>query len=179
MKKRWLPYIIFGLVFYLLFLVIEMPASWFAWGLNRYSGGAVRLDPITGSLWHGNGKLVIYYPQTAPHDLGTAEWSVNPFWLFAGHIQTHWGIESPDGKGQTTIRIGPGQVELLETQITFPAQTIGSFYSPASLIAPQGQVQLRTDKLTIGKGALDGTAEIQWNGPGLSQKKCRYGKCHF
>ncbi|MGE5318546.1 MAG: hypothetical protein ACM3KD_00055, partial [Hyphomicrobiaceae bacterium] len=69
MKERWLPYVIFGLVFYLLFLVIEMPASWFAWGVNRYSGGMVRLDPIDGSLWHGNGKLVIYYPQTVPHDL--------------------------------------------------------------------------------------------------------------
>ncbi len=51
MKKRVVLYVVFGLVFYLLFLIIEMPAAWFAWGLNQYSHGAVRLDPTRGSLW--------------------------------------------------------------------------------------------------------------------------------
>jgi general secretion pathway protein N len=168
MKKRWLPYVIFGLVFYLLFLIIEMPASWFAWGLNRYSGGTVRLDPMDGSLWHGKGKLVIYYPQTMPHDLGNTEWSVNPFWLLTGRIQSRWNIESSDGRAQSILRISASQIHLLETQVTFPAQTISTFYSPASLISPQGQVQLRTDKLAIGKGTLEGNVEVLWNGAGSS-----------
>ena len=166
MKKRWLPYVIFGLVFYLLFLVIEMPASWFAWGLNRYSGGTVRLDPIAGNLWHGNGKLVIYYPRMVPHDLGNTEWSVSFFWLFAGRIQSRWNIESPDSQAQSIVRIGAGLTQLLETRIALPAQTIGVFYAPASLIAPQGQIQLRADRLTIGKDTLEGNSEILWNNAG-------------
>ena len=168
MKKRWLPYVIFGLVFYLLFLVIEMPASWFAWGLNRYSGGTVRLDPIAGSLWHGNGKLVIYYPRTVPHDLGNTEWSISPFWLFAGRIQSRWNIEAPDSQAQFTVRIGASQTHLLETRIALPAQTVGAFYPPAALISPQGQIQLRADRLAIGKGMVEGNSEILWNGAGSS-----------
>ncbi len=166
MKKRWLPYVIFGLVFYLLFLIIEMPASWFAWGLNRYTGGTVRLDPIAGSLWQGSGKLVIYYPATVPHDLGNTEWSVNPFWLLTGQVQMRWRAESPDGQAQSVVRLGRNRIQLLETQAAFPAQTIASFYAPASLIAPQGTVQLQTDKLAINKGVLEGTAEILWNSAG-------------
>ena len=166
MKKRWLLYVIFGLVFYLLFLIIEMPAFWFAWGLNRFTSGAVRLDPITGSLWHGNGRLVIYYPQTVPHDLGTAEWRINPLWLFAGRIQMHWQTESADARLRTTLRFGKNWTQLLETEVAFPAQAIGTFYSPASLISPKGQVLVHTDKLTIDSNGIEGGAEISWQNAG-------------
>ena len=161
MKKRMLLYVVLGLVFYLLFLIIQIPASWFAWGLNQYSHGAVRLDPLGGSLWSGNGRLVIYYPQTVPHDFGQTEWSINPGWLFTGRVQMHWRTESPDRRIDTVLRFGGNQTQLLETQAALPASAVSAFYPPASLISPQGQVSLRTGKLVIG-GGLTGNAEIQW-----------------
>ncbi len=162
MKKRLLLYVVFGLVLYLLFLIVEMPASWFAWGLNRYSGGMARLDPLTGSLWHGNGKLVIYYPQTVPHDLGNTEWSINPFWLVTGRVQMHLQASSPDQQVDATLRFGGNQMQLLDTKIALPASALSSFYSPASLISPQGQVSLQIGKFVISSKGLDGNAEIQW-----------------
>ncbi len=167
-KKRLLLYVTFGLVFYLLFLIIEMPASWFAWGLNRYTQGAVRLDPIVGSLWSGNGRLVIYYPQTVPHDFGNAEWRINPLWLFAGRVQMYWRTESADARLRTTLQFGKNRTQLLETEAAFPARTIGTFYSPASLISPKGQVLVRTDKLMIDSNGLEGSAEISWLNAGSS-----------
>jgi len=161
-KKRWLLYSIFGLVFYLLFLIIEMPASWLAWGLNRYTHGTVRLDPMAGSLWGGNGRLVINYPQTTPHDLGNAEWRINPFWLFTGQVQMHWRTDSADQRINTILRFGSSQVQLLETELALPASTLSTFYPPVALISPQGQVSLRTEKLTISRGGLEGNAETQW-----------------
>lgn len=168
MKKRWLPYVIFGLVFYLLFLTVEMPASWFAWGLNRYSGGMVRLDPIGGSLWHGNGKLVIYYPQTVPHDLGMTEWRINPFWLFTGGVQTTWHTDSADARINTTLRLSSDKVTLVDTDAAFPAQSVGAFYPPASLVSPQGKVELHVPKLTINRDGITGTGDIQWQNAGSS-----------
>ncbi|MBI3570207.1 MAG: type II secretion system protein N [Gammaproteobacteria bacterium] len=161
-KKRWLLYAIFGLIFYFLFLVIEMPASWFAWGLNRYTQGTVRLDPIAGGLWHGNGRLVIYYPQTVPHEFGQTEWSINPLWLFAGRVQMQWRTESAETHIHTTLRFGNDQMQLLETEIAFPAQAVSTFYSPASLISPKGQVLVRTDKLMVVSDGVEGSAEISW-----------------
>lgn len=168
MKKRWLPYVIFGLVFYLLFLVIEMPASWFAWGLNRYSGGTVRLDPIDGSLWHGNGKLVIYYPQTVPHDLGIAEWRINPLWLFAGRLQTNWRSDAADTSINATLQLSSGKVTLLDTEAVFPAGSVGTFYAPATLVSPQGKVQLRVPRLTFSRDGITGDGDIQWQNAGSS-----------
>lgn len=167
-KKRLLLYAIFGLVFYLLFLVIELPVSWFAWGLNRYTSGTVRLDPIAGGLWRGSGRLVIYYPQTVPHDFGNTEWRINPLWLFTGQAQMQWRAESADARIRTTLRFGKNQTQLLETEAAFSAQAIGTFYSPASLISPKGQVLVRTDKLTIDSNGIEGGAEISWQNAGSS-----------
>jgi len=161
MKKRWLLYIIFGLVFYLLFLVIEMPASWFAWGLNRYTSGMVRLDPIMGSLWNGSGRLVIYYPPTVPHVLATTEWRINPLWLFAGSLQTNWRTDVPDARINTTLRLGSGKVTLLDTEATVPAQSVGVFFPPAALISPQGTMQLHVAKLAIDRNGITGGGDIQ------------------
>jgi len=162
-KKRWLLYTVFGLVFYLLFLIIQMPASWFAWGLNRYTQGSVRLDPIAGSLWNGNGRLVIYYPQTTPHDFGRAEWGINPLWLFAGRLQIHWQATAPDTSIYTTLRLGFGQTQLVDLDISFPAQSVSTFYPAATLLSPKGQVRVRTAKLSIDQSGIEGNGEILWN----------------
>ncbi len=168
MKKRWLLYVIFGLVFYLLFLVIEMPASWFAWALNKFTQGTIRVEPITGSLWHGTGRLVIYFPQTTPHDLGTADWRINPFWLFAGRMQMNWQSNTQGSRINTTIRLSSGKVELLDTEASFPAQSVGGFYPAAALISPQGQVRLHIDKLTMDHNGMVGGGDILWHGAGSS-----------
>ncbi len=162
MKKRGLLYAVFGLIFYLIFLAVEMPASWFAWGLNRFTSGAIRLDPIAGSLWRGNGRLVVYYPQTVPHDFGNTEWNINPIWLFTGQVQIQCRTDSAEQKINTTLRFGSGQTQVLETEIVMPASAVSSFYPPASLISPQGHVKLRTEKLSFSRDGLEGNAEIQW-----------------
>jgi general secretion pathway protein N len=168
MKKRWPLYVIFGVVFYLLFLVIEMPASWFAWGMQKYSQGAVRLDPMGGGLWHGNGRMVVYYPRTMPHDLGNVQWSINPLWLFTGHIQTSWRTDAPDLRIDTTLRLGPGGVTLLDTDAALPAQAMVAFYPAASLISPQGQLRLQIPKLTADSNGITGDADVQWQNAGSS-----------
>jgi general secretion pathway protein N len=167
-KKRVVLYVVFGLVFYLLFLIIEMPAAWLAWGLNQYSHGAVRLDPITGSLWHGKGRLVIYYPQTVPHDLGQTEWSINPFWLLTGRVQLTLQTNTPDRQTKTTLGIAKGSLSIKDTDATFPASFVGQLYPPATLIGPQGQVRLRTSGLVFGQQNLEGNATLEWQGAGSS-----------
>jgi general secretion pathway protein N len=166
MKKRLLLYAIFGLVFYLLFLIVEMPASWFAWGLNQYTHGTVRLDPNSGNLWSGNGKLVVYYPQSTPHDLGTAEWNINPFWLFAGRLQMRWQTSTQDTSINTTLHFCFGQTQLVDTDIAFPAQSVSSFYPAAALLSPKGQVRVHTANLSIDQNGIEGSGEILWQNAG-------------
>jgi hypothetical protein len=159
-----LLYGVFGLVFYLLFLIIQMPASWFAWGLNNYSHNTVRLDPLSGSLWHGKGRLVIYYPQTVPHDFGQTEWSINPFWLLTGRAQLLLQTNMPDRQVKTTLGIAKGSLSIKDTDAAFPAAFVSQLYPPATLIGPQGQVRLHTSDLVFGQQTLEGNATIEWQG---------------
>lgn len=168
MKKRVALYAVFGLVFYLLFLIIEMPASWLAWGLNYYSHNTIRLDPLSGSLWHGKGQLVIYYPQTVPHDFGQTEWSINPFWLLTGRVQLTLQTNTPDKQIKTTLGIAKGSLSIKDTDAAFPATFVSQLYPPAALIGPQGQVRLRTSELVFGQQNLEGGATLEWQGAGSS-----------
>jgi len=169
-KSRWLLYGIFGLVFYLLFLIIEMPASWFAWGLNRYTQGTVRLDPTAGTLWGGNGRLVIYYPQTTPHDFGKTEWNINPFWLLAGRVQFSLQANYQDRQIKTTLGVARNSFMLKDTEAEFSAPFAAQIYSPLSLISPQGKVRISAEGLKLSPGKIEGAAALEWlnAGSGLS-----------
>jgi general secretion pathway protein N len=167
-KTRWLLYVIFGLVFYLLFLITEMPASWFAWGLNRYTQGTVRLDPTAGSLWSGKGRLVIYYPTTTPHELGQTEWRINPLWLVAGRVQLSVQTSHQDRQIKTTLGVARNSFMLMDTDAELPAPFIARIYPPLSLISPQGKVRISTEGLTLSPGTVDGVAALEWINAGSS-----------
>lgn len=168
MKKRGLLYVIFGLIFYLLFLIIELPAAWFAWGLNRYTQGIVRLDPVAGSLWGGEGKLVIHYPQAVPHDFGQTAWSINPLWLLAGRVQVSLRTNIPDKQIVATLRLTGSSVILKDVDAVVTAAFIAQLYSPMSLISPQGKIRLNTSELVLDRGNIQGTALLEWMGAGSS-----------
>jgi hypothetical protein len=169
-KTRWLLYAVFGLVFYLLFLIIEMPASWFAWGLNRYTQGTVRLDPIAGSLWGGKGRLVIYYPPTTPHEFGQTEWRINPLWLIAGRVQLFVQTSHQDRQIKTTLGVARNSFMLKDTEAELPAVFVAQLYKPLSLISPQGKVRISAADLTFASEKLEGAAALEWlnAGSGLS-----------
>jgi general secretion pathway protein N len=168
MKKRGLLYVIFGLVFYLIFIIIETPASWLAWGLSYYTHNTVHLDPLSGSLWHGNGRLVINYPPSVPHDFGQTEWSINPLWLLTGRVQLSLETDATDRKIKTTLGISKESFILNDTDAAFPAIFVSQLYPPAALIGPQGQVRLRTSNLVFGRQILEGNATLEWQGAGSS-----------
>jgi hypothetical protein len=147
-----------------------MPASWFAWGLNRYTQGTVRLDPIAGSLWSGNGRLVVYYPQTTPHDFGQTEWGINPFWLFAGRVQLSLQASHQDKRLKTSLGLGHNSFLLKDTEAELPAAFVAQLYTPLSLISPQGKVRISAEGLTFSPGKVEGAAALEWlnAGSGLS-----------
>jgi general secretion pathway protein N len=167
-KTRWLLYAVFGLVFYLLFLIIEMPASWFAWGLNRYTQGTVRLDPTAGSLWGGKGRLVIYYPPTTLHEFGQTEWRINPLWLIAGRVQLFVQTSHQDRQIKTTLGVARNSFMLKDTEAELPAVFVAQLYKPLSLISPQGKVRISAADLTFAPEKLEGAAALEWLNAGSS-----------
>ena len=162
MKKRWLIYLAVGLAFYLVFLVVYIPADWLAWGLARTTKGIIHIDQPTGSVWHGAGKLTVYYPQTTPNDFGQAQWTIDPLWLITGQLQIHAESATNATKLQGTMRLGRNRVLFSDVSLTLPAERVGVLYPPVALANPQGQFSLHTRELNISPSAVEGGAELLW-----------------
>ena len=162
MKKRWPQYLGLGLTLYLFFLLVTVPAEWLAWGIGKVSHGSVRLDQTSGSLWLGSGKLVVFYPQTTPHDLGDAEWGINPFWLITGRIQIQLESVAPQAQINGKLRVGLGSVTVKGVEIIQPAHRAATFYPAAKLINPQGQLKLTAESLSLNSDGIEGSASLIW-----------------
>lgn len=165
MKSRWLSYLASGLVLYVVFLVATVPAKWVAWGIARMSNGVINLSQPSGGLWHGKGELVVLYPQATALRLGQTEWRVNPLWLFAGRLRLAIRMAGPT-KLDGTVQLARRAILLQDTTAAFPADLAGSFYSPAALFSPKGQIRVNTAALEITDSGLSGDADIIWQGAG-------------
>ncbi len=165
-KRRWIGYLTLGCALYLSFLVALIPAGWLAWGVIKFSKGAVGIEQPQGTLWRGRGKLIVFYPRATPRQLGQTKWRIKPLWLLAARLQLRLKITGTDIKLRGTFRIGPKTITAKNTTISVPAQLIGAFYSPVILFGPKGQIRLSTDSLVLDDSGLHGDAEINWQGAG-------------
>lgn len=164
MKKRWLGYVLLGLLAYLIFLVATVPASWLAWGLSRSTRGTVAIVHGQGSLWHGTGRLIVYFPRATPQDLGQTEWRINPLWLPAGRLQVYINAVGLESQISATVGVTPSRVVIQDPRISASAHFASQFYAPLNLFSPKGGLRFDAEELTLDRAGLHGNAQIFWDG---------------
>lgn len=164
MRKSWLGYLLIGIVAYVIFLIVTVPATWLSWGLARITDGTVNLSEEHGSLWVGAGRLVVHYPRSASRDLGNTEWRVNPLWLPLGRLQI--SLKATGSQSDLTVAVGvtPKRIVLQRSNISADANMVSAFYAPARLLAPKGRLQFTADDLALDKKGLHGNAVVTWEG---------------
>ncbi|MFQ6021157.1 MAG: type II secretion system protein N [Acidiferrobacterales bacterium] len=170
MNRRWLGYLVFGVVAYLVFLVATVPASWLAWGLRQLTDGIVAIDQGQGSLWHGTGRLIVYHPRATARDLGKTEWRINPLWLPAARLQLYLQAIGSESKITGKIGVTPSKIIIQDSRVSASAQFASELYAPAKLLSPKGQLRLDAKQLTLERSGVQGNAQLFWNnaGSGLS-----------
>lgn len=163
-NPRMWRYVGVGLLSYLIFLIVFLPASWLAWGAARLSQGTIHIGTPRGTVWYGRGELQLHGVLGA-QSLGELQWRVNPLWLVLGRLQLAVrGLGSPDGTAELQVARRRMQVESLQT--TLPAQLAGLVYAPAGFFAPTGQLQVSAPALKLDADGLHGNAEVLWRGAG-------------
>lgn len=161
--RLWL-YVGLGLLSYLFFLVVFLPASWLAWGATRLSHDAVQIATPQGTVWNGRGQLQVHGALGA-QSLGDLQWRVNPLWLAFGRLQVKLrGLGASDGEAELEVARKHMRVESLRT--TLPVQLAGLIYAPAGFFAPTGQLQFAVPQLEIDASGMRGNAEVFWRGAG-------------
>jgi len=167
-RPSWIKYALLGLLLYLVFLIIELPASWLSWGLTHFSQGTVVISHPQGTLWNGKGELIISYPRSRHHAIGDTEWRINPLWLVTGKVKIAVRVLGEQVQARTRLALGPGKYVIEQTVATLPAAFVATVYSPASLFGPEGALRIESDSLALDETGITGSATARWLGAASS-----------
>ena len=125
-KNRRLVYV--GLISYLLFLLVTLPASF----VTRYilpsidSAGVVKLKSVRGSLWTGqanNTHIGKFY-------LGALKWNLSSMGLLLGNINIDVDFKSDIASGNGDVSLGfGGSTSANDVEINFPAEMLQPLFA--------------------------------------------------
>jgi hypothetical protein len=160
-KGYWL--IVYGLLGYLLFIVIQLPAS-IAWRQVPASiKQTISINSLEGSIWSATATGVM----VNGHALGKMAWHLSPLALITGHLGGDVQIRHPLGTLQGDFEIDNKQiVELHNLQGKFNAALLEPLARPMML---NGQFNIDIDDARLKRASLleiNGTA--QWHDAALS-----------
>lgn len=158
MKKRY--FIISGIIAYLVFLIVSMPAAPVLSQLQRYLP-AVSIQGISGSLWNGNATVITINRQQT---LNNTAWHFNGWYLFKGqisaHIKTHYQEQIVSGD----FDLHPsGKITAQNVSASMEAATLAQL-ARIPLAELSGSVSLKIDQLEWQQGQVPrASGHLQWN----------------
>jgi general secretion pathway protein N len=164
--RRWLRYLLLAVFFYLAFLLITLPAAWFAKAAASLSRGVVEIGDPRGTVWHGSGQLAVA-SRRASQEVGRLQWQIHPLWLALGSLCLDVSVR--DGARESAIarlNLGLSGIRIENLEAAFPASLVGHFHAAAGFIQPAGTVRLKSPLFEIQRGALQGEAMLAWDGAG-------------
>jgi len=163
-KNRRLLYV--GLVSYLIFLLITLPASF----LTSYilpsvdSAGVVKLKSVHGSLWTGqanDARIGQFY-------LGALSWDLSSLGLLLGNINLDINFKSDiaSGVGDLTLGFG-GATSANDVQLNFPAEMLQPLFSGFP-ISVSGELRGALNEVNYSPfEVLQADGRIVWQGAAL------------
>jgi hypothetical protein len=165
LPARWPRYLLLGALFYFLFLIVSFPAYWLSPVISRISRGETTLLGTTGTIWSGSGELVTQ-PKRGAHTIGRFTWQLRPLALLTGRLQLSIQIQGSELSGRGELGVGVASIRIDSFQLGMPASLIGKFNAVVAFADPEGRLQLQTSGLEIGRGAVKGSAQFNWQDAG-------------
>ena len=160
---RWAVWAI-GLAIYMAALIVMAPATLLDAGLQRAGNGRLRLAQAEGSLWSGAGQIEIRDGAGRTGVAKSITWRVLPVSLLRGRLVCEVRLDQPGKVFPVTISLS--RIEVTNADIGLPAVVLGLGVPKLAPLGLTGDVQIHIAKMSIQRGALDGTATLQWLGAG-------------
>lgn len=145
-KKFWIT---LGVLVWLYFVVINLPAIWGAYALTR--GGDVAMNGVSGTLWSGRASLVSVKIKGLDQSIGQLTWKLDTLSLFTlrpcALVSTK--MDNQEFDGRVCIK-GARGVAIKDATISFPAALV----QPLLPLAIGGQFALTIEQLELGDSRL-------------------------
>lgn len=167
LRRTWVRFALAGVAAYLVFLLVNLPASWLGYALERASGGAIALGAPGGTVWKGRGTIAAR-SGSGFKSLADVEWRCNPLSIFTGALAVTVSGDAPGASLKGNLRLGVRSVRLEKVDATVPLALVEAAVPLVSIWKPEGRVRVVADSLEIGRGSVRGAATVEWAEAGLS-----------
>jgi general secretion pathway protein N len=146
----------------------QAPASYLSSALSRASGGRVELGEVEGTVWRGQGALLLDpgggHAGGRTRLPGTTRWRVAALPLLFGNLHVELAnpavLEAPLDLHLDRARNGSLEADRLR----LPAEALVGLGAPWNTVEPGGQLTLEWDTLRLSAGELRGGLRLQWDG---------------
>ncbi|MDP1906252.1 MAG: type II secretion system protein N [Pseudomonadota bacterium] len=151
-----------GVLLYLLFLVVQMPAVWLAAHLPAES--PIQLRQVDGKLWQGSAGGVTWRAAVDSLELGRLRWTLQAGELLKGSLGIGFELGQAPTRLQGTLLLGRDGLSLKSVQGHLDAGVIGFASRPLALLQPRGRLALDITELFLSEKRIHGTAKADWQG---------------
>jgi len=153
-----------GISVYAAALIATAPATLADAGLQRSSGGQLRLAEAQGTLWAGSGQLEI---RDTSERIGLAmplSWRLRPDALL--RAQFAYEVEAGPGTSPFSVLISWPRIELANAAINLPAAALGLGVPKLASLGLTGDMLIHLASLSISRDGIVGNATLQWRAAG-------------
>jgi general secretion pathway protein N len=163
MRKRHFALAALGVVAYLVFLAVLMPASVLS---DRLRLEGVVLDDVRGTLWNGGARATIRLPQGAV-TVESLQWRFAPSRLATGRLAYDLDATLAGLSAKAQVARGFDGSELRNLEARGDARALAVFAPLAATWQPQGPVTVTAPLLSWDGTQLRGEARAEWKDAAL------------
>lgn len=132
-------------------LLLHPPVGWISAQLEKWTGERLSLSGVQGSLWAGDGQLVLYDGETRRAIPGRLQWQIAPLaWFQAGRPVVT--LQHSTLMQALTLTRTPEGLSISAGQLQFPATWLEAIGTPWNTLRPAGAIRLSWNGITIGRG---------------------------
>ena len=158
---RAIALVALGALAWLVFLVVQMPAS-YAIAHGAPPPGVV-LDDVHGTLWHGDARASVR-SGGAFLVIDRLAWDFRPSRLFAGRLAYDVEARSPQLEARGRVEHGFGGLSAHDVSARADAAIAPSLFPLAAAFQPRGKVTLAAPRIAWNEREITGRAHAEWTG---------------
>jgi len=159
---------ILGIGAYLVFLLVNLPAAWLGFALERASRGALALGEPAGTVWKGRGLLALR-SGGGFRGIADLEWTCNPLSVLTGRLNVALSGVAPDTRLRANVSLGAKSVRIQNLEANAPAAALEPAVPAVAFAKPDGRLRVLADSVEIGGGSIVGAATVEWLEAGVLQ----------
>ncbi|MEN9560597.1 MAG: hypothetical protein RLZZ502_1808 [Pseudomonadota bacterium] len=133
------------------------------WFLHK-NNSVLRLSNTEGSLWSGEGQIIVHLPGAEGLKLPKAHWRVSPIAALTGRISGR--LSAADGSLSADFDAVQGGQHLREVKLKMPMTSLAMALM-LSALSPEGETTLAFPQLSIQNGVPAGEGDLLWQNASL------------